>query len=175
MHYLPNTAQCDNFINADLIAAGLSPLSPERNRISASRLLLKEINTFVKRRESFAFETTLSGKSYLRLIQQLQNSHWQIELLYLWLPSIESSIARVQERGAHGGHNISTEDIKRRFPRSLDNLINRYAPLCDQTICFDNSSETAQIVFRQDKSGIEIISDTIYQLILKETSNAGNP
>ncbi|MCH9698155.1 MAG: hypothetical protein K0U68_08640 [Gammaproteobacteria bacterium] len=153
LHYLPKVVHCKNFVNADLIAAGLSPLSPEREKMSAARLLLKEIKTSVKQRESFAFETTLSGKSYLRLIHQLRNDHWIIELFYLWLPSIESSIARVKERVDHGGHHIPAEDIKRRFPRSMDNLINRYAPLCDQT-------------------GIDIVNKSIYQQILKEASYA---
>jgi len=172
LHYLPNVAQCRNFVNADLIAAGLSPLSPEREKITASRLLLKEIKAFIALGETFAFETTLSGKSYLRLIRQLQSSGWKVELFYLWLPSVESSITRVKERVAHGGHHIPINDIKRRFPRSLDNLINRYAPLCDQTYCYDNSYETPQIIFRQNKVETEIVNDKVYQYILKEITHA---
>lgn len=107
MTWLPEVAHCRNFVNADLIAAGLSPLSPEKEWLAASRLFLREIYHYIQRREDFAFETTLAGKTYLRLIRELLADDWQVNLYYLWLPSVETSIARVAERVAHGGHDIS--------------------------------------------------------------------
>lgn len=122
LHYLPNVVACRNFVNADMIASGLSPLAPEQEKITASRLFLSEIHAFITKRETFSFETTLSGRSYLRLIQILKVDDWRVILFYLWLPSVEFSVARVAERVSHGGHHIPTEDIQRRFPRSLSIL-----------------------------------------------------
>lgn len=124
--YLPEATDCRNFVNADMIAAGLSPLSPDRDWLAASRLFLEEVRQYIARRDDFAFETTLSGKTYLRLIQQLLGDGWQVKLYYLWLPSIEMSIERVAERVAHGGHNIPHESIIRRYPRSIANLLDHY-------------------------------------------------
>ena len=109
LKYLPEAADCHYFVNADLIASGLSPLAPEREYIAASRLLLKEIHRFVKRRETFAFETTLAGKTYLKFIRDLLDDGWLVQLIYLWLPSVEMSRDRVAERVAHGGHDIPDE------------------------------------------------------------------
>ena len=122
LEFLPKIANCHKFVNADLIAAGLSPLSPESELLSASRLFLKEIQANIVFRKDFAFETTLSGRGYLRLIKRLKKEGWQVELLYLALPSVELSKLRVLERVEHGGHNIPVKDIERRFPRSLSNL-----------------------------------------------------
>jgi predicted ABC-type ATPase len=116
LEYLPQVAGCKNFINADLIAAGLSPLAPEKELLTASRLFLKEIKTYSQGDEDFAFETTLSGRTYLKLIKDLQRNDWEVELVYLALPDVKLSIQRVAERVAHGGHNIPKKDILRRFP-----------------------------------------------------------
>ncbi len=166
LNYLPQVAKCLNFINADMIAAGLAPLSPEREWMAASRLFLTEIKQFVDRREDFAFETTLSGRTYLRLIRNLQAQGWLIKLYYLWLPDAEMSFARVAERVAHGGHNIPSEAIYRRYPRSINNLLNQYVPLCDTTICFDNSRETPELIFVQDETGCIIEDQDLYDRLL---------
>lgn len=88
LNYLPYVANCHRFINADLIAAGLSPLAPERELIAASRIFLQEIEACIWKQENFAFETTLSGRGYLRLIERLQAESWQVELIYLALSSV---------------------------------------------------------------------------------------
>ena len=122
LKYLPEVAHCRAFVNADLIAAGLSPLDPEQQLLAASRLFLGEIEQHIRSRRDFAFETTLAGRGYLRLIRRLRADGWRVELLYLALPSVEMSVLRVAERVAHGGHSIPQADIERRFPRSLNNL-----------------------------------------------------
>jgi predicted ABC-type ATPase len=106
LEYLPNVAGCQNFINADLIAAGLSPANPAGALISAGRLLRKEIETRIAANEDFAFETTLSGRAYLNLIEQLNSLNWNVELIYLALPSLAMSTLRVAERVRHGGHDV---------------------------------------------------------------------
>lgn len=165
--YLPETAHCRNFVNADLIAAGLSPLSPERERVAASRLFLAEIRQYIKRREEFAFETTLSGRTYLKLIRELLADGWEVRLFYLWLPSVEMSLARVAERVAHGGHDIPRDDIIRRYPRSIDNLLEHYSPLCSSTICLDNSGPAPEVIFVQDANGRVVESQAIFEALLK--------
>jgi len=168
LQYLDKTTR---FINADLIASGLSPLSPELQQMKASRLFLKEIKESIDRKEKFAFETTLSGKTYIKLIKQLQSTGWNVDLIYLYLPSVEISLARVAERVKHGGHSIPKASILRRYPRSLKNLIELYSPLCDSTICLNNSNESQLIIFTQEKGSRIVIEEQNYQQILKGINN----
>lgn len=159
---LPAVAHCRNFINADLIAAGLSPLAPETELIAASRLFLKEIQNCIHNREDFAFETTLAGRSYLKLIRQLKSEGWRVELIYLALPSVEMSRMRVAERVIHGGHNIPLADIQRRFPRSVHNLLHLYSYAVDRTQCFMNDSDLPQIIFEQQGEDRRILNPQLF-------------
>jgi len=168
LEYLPQVAQCSRFVNADLIAAGLSPLAPERELLAASRLFLGEIESCIAQREDFAFETTLAGRSYLKLISRLRADGWRVELIYLALPSMEMSKLRVVERVAHGGHNIPVADIERRFARSLDNLFNAFSAKVDACRCFMNSDAAPVPVFEQRGASRIIIHDIHYQHLQKE-------
>lgn len=170
LEYLSKTADCQHFINADLIAAGLSPLAPERELLTASRIFLKEIDNRIARRENFAFETTLSDRGYLQLIERLRDGHWQVNLLYLALPSVEMSVNRVTERIANGGYSIPVNAIHRRFPRSLYNLFYEYRQRVDYCLCFMNSQETPELVFEQQGSDCNVIHDDYYQLLLQLAS-----
>lgn len=160
-----------NFINADLIAAGLSPLAPEREWIAASRVFLEEIQRYRHRREDFAFETTLAGKTYLKLVRQLLDEEWRVNLYYLWLPSIEMSIDRVAERVAHGGHEIPRESIIRRYPRSISNLLEHYSSLCSSTTCMDNSGSEPEAIFVQDSHGRLVENQELYDALLLGASH----
>jgi len=166
LEYLPKIANCQQFINADLIAAGLSPLAPERELVAASRIFLNEIETRISRRENFAFETTLSGRGYLKLIERLHHENWQVNLVYLALPSVEMSIKRVAERVEHGGHNIPIAAIKHRFPRSLYKLFYEYRHRVDSCFCFLNSEETPELVFEQREHECNIVHNDFYQLLI---------
>jgi predicted ABC-type ATPase len=168
LEYLPQVAGCTRFINADLIAAGLSPLAPERELLAASRLFLREIEERIAAREDFAFETTLAGRIYLHLVERLQHDGWRVELIYLALPSVEMSKLRVAERVAHGGHNIPVEDIGRRFPRSLHHLLNDFSHRVNSCTCFMNDGESPVLVFEQCGNDREIVHDDYYQLLLEE-------
>ena len=170
LNYLPKVAHCHRFLNADLIAAGLSPLAPEQQLIHASRLFLKALDTYIVAQENFAFETTLAGKTYLKLIQRLKNAGWYVELIYLALPSMEMSKMRVAERVAHGGHNIPIKDIERRFQRSLQHLLVDFSSLADNTHCFMNSGHTPQLVFEQNGHSRNIINSDLYHLLLQEAN-----
>ena len=168
LEYLPQVAQCSRFVNADLIAAGLSPLAPERELLAASRLFLGEIEACITQREDFAFETTLAGRSYLKLVRRLQTAGWRVELIYLALPNMEMSKLRVAERVAHGGHNIPVADIERRFARSLGNLLNSFSTQVDACRCFMNSDASPELVFEQQGEVRNVLHMPYYQHLLKE-------
>ncbi len=171
LEYLPLVAKCFRFVNADLIAAGLSPLAPERELLAASRLFLTEIETCIQQREDFGFETTLAGRSYLKLVQRLRAEGWRIELVYLALPHLEMSRLRVAERVAHGGHNIPAADIERRFARSLDNLLTRFSGAVDECRCFMNSGPLPELIFEQQGELRSIVDAAHYQRLLDEVSS----
>ena len=103
--FLPQEAQCHRFINADLIAAGLSPFAPDREAFKAGRLMLEEIDDCIEREQSFAFETTLAGLTYVGRIRKWQELGYHVSLFFLLLPSPEVAIARVSERVQQGGHD----------------------------------------------------------------------
>ena len=137
--FLPKEAQCPRFINADLIAAGLSPFQPEAAAIRAGRLMLEEINDAVAHGETFAFETTLAGVGYLRRIQHWRRLGYHVSLFYLRLPNVEMAIARVAMRVRQGGHHIPEDVIRRRFDAGLRNLEQAYKAAVDDWAVYDNA------------------------------------
>ena len=136
---LPEEAQCKHYINADLIAKGLSPFEPELAAIQAGRLMLSEIEKCIKSNTSFAFETTLSGLSYRRKIEAWREIGYEIILYYFSLPTVEMAIERVKLRVSQGGHNIPKQDIRRRFERSKKNFDHVYKHIVDVWVMFDTS------------------------------------
>jgi predicted ABC-type ATPase len=164
--YLRQFPDARAFVNADLIAAGLSPLAPQQQLQAASRLMLSEIESHIQAKRCFAFETTLSGRGYLRLIRRLRAAGWRVELIYLALPSVELSILRVAERVAHGGHNVPLPVLQRRFPRSIRLLLDAYAPSVDHALCTMNAGETPEPVFSQTENARTIMNPELYAHLL---------
>jgi len=144
--YLLTEAHCPDFINVDLIAAGLSPFNPDRAAIQAGRIMLSEIERRVRKRESFAFETTLSGNVYARMIPAWRNSGYRVRLIFLSLPDPEMAVSRVATRVAQGGHNVSSAVVRRRFDSGLRNFQNIYMHLVDTWEWYDNSGNTPQLI-----------------------------
>jgi len=144
--FLPNEAGCPVFVNADLIAAGLAPFAPEAVAAQAGRLMLGELRRHFAARASFAFETTLSGTTYLRHIQDWRAAGYRVELIFLRLNSVEEAIARVAQRVEQGGHHVPEAVIRRRFSAGLDNFTRHYAPAVDAWALYDNSAELAQLL-----------------------------
>ncbi|MEA5424056.1 AAA family ATPase [Synechococcus sp. CCY9202] len=165
--YLRQFPDAQAFVNADLIAAGLSPLNPQQQLVAASRLMITEIKTHLQARRNFAFETTLSGRGYLRLITRMRFLGWRVELIYLALPSLELSILRVAERVAHGGHNVPEAVLRRRFPRSLQLLLNAYAPAVDHVLCNMNGGPDPAPVFSQNGAERTILDPWLYVQLLE--------
>jgi len=138
--FLPREAGLIRFVNADLIAAGLSPLRPELAALAAGRLFLTEIDRLAEARTSFAFESTLSGLGHADRLRGLRSAGYRIEMIFLSLPSVEIAIARVAMRVRHGGHAVPETDIRRRFRRGWENFQNTYRALADAWAVYDNSS-----------------------------------
>lgn len=150
--FLPNEADCPVFINADLIAAGLSPFAPETAAVQAGRLMLHEIDRHFHAQTSFAFETTLSGRSYLHRIKQWQAAGYYVKLIFLQLATPEEAIARVAQRVRQGGHNIPADVIRRRFTSGRKNFEKLYAPCVDSWVLYDNSDEQPTLLDWSEKS-----------------------
>lgn len=167
LRYLPQMAGCSNFVNADLIAHGLSPFDSLSAQYEAGRLFLREIHSNVTKRADFAFETTLAGRSQINLLKKLRRDGWQVVLFFLWIPSADFSKSRVRERFKQGGHNIADDVIYRRYPRIMHNLIKIYLPLCDKVLCYDNSSPKPVLILEQDSRGKRILDQNIYTSILR--------
>ena len=136
---LPEILYCREFVNADEIARGLSPFQPEKVSFEAGRIMLKRISELLKEGESFAFETTLSTRSYKNTIIEAKAKGYTVTLLFFWLQSIDLAKERVKIRVKEGGHNIEPYIIERRYKRGIKNLFDIYLPIVDGTLIFDNS------------------------------------
>lgn len=146
--YLPRETDVVHFVNADLIAGGLSPLQPELAARQAGRLVLRELSRLVGARKSFAFESTLSGRTYLRLLRKWKSSGYRIEIVFLALPSVQLALQRIASRVRQGGHNVPRSDVIRRFDRSSRNFHTLYRPLADGWAIYDNSGSSPQLLQR---------------------------
>ena len=149
--YLPGELGIRRFINADLIAAGLSPLAPEREAVRAGKLMLQEIASCVRKGESFGFETTLSARMYARLIPAWKAAGYRVQLVFLSLPSADMAVARVQARVVAGGHDIPETMIRRRFEAGLTNFHTLYKPLANEWILYDNSDVVLRVIERSSE------------------------
>jgi predicted ABC-type ATPase len=168
--FLPRYAHCPTFINADLIARGLSPFDPDAALARAARLVLESIHQASASRTNFAFETTLSGRSYLRVIRDLRNRGYRIHMFYLWIPGPELALARIRDRVASGGHNVPARDVRRRFTRTVANLFTLYRPLVDFLQAFDNSLQTPRLIFMDEAGKTTVYDDKLYQQMLREAN-----
>ena len=144
--FLPNEANCLTFANADLIASGLSPFQPERSAVQAGRLMLHMIDGYVSRCESFAFETTLSGRSYVRLIPNWQAQGYRVRLYFLCLPTPEMAVVRVRNRVCEGGHSVSEDVIRRRFAAGWRNFRHIYRELVDEWALYDSAGSSPVLI-----------------------------
>jgi predicted ABC-type ATPase len=170
LRYLPQIAGCRNFVNADLIAYGLSPFDSLSAQLEAGRLFLREIHANIDKQVDFAFETTLAGRSHISLLKKLRNDGWQIIMFFLWIPNATFSKSRVRERARQGGHDIPDETIYRRFPRIMHNLIKTYIPLCDKVFCYDNSKPKYAPVFEKSGTDLHIFDQKIYERIIGQSN-----
>jgi predicted ABC-type ATPase len=172
---LPEMLNCKEFVNADSIAAGLSPFNPESVAIEAGRLMLSRIHELMKAGVDFAFETTLATRSYVSLVKAAQDAGYKVTLLFIWIDSPATAMQRVAERVVKGGHNIPSEVIERRYYRGLFNLINLYIPICDTWMVVNNEAVTPEPV-AEGGLNIEniIINKYIWDVINSQDKRNGN-
>jgi predicted ABC-type ATPase len=137
--FLPKQVHCLEFLNADMIAQGLAPFAPEKASMRAGRLMLERLNELLLRQESFSFETTLSGRSYVKFLRECRQAGYRIHLDFLWVPELPLTKSRVAQRVSKGGHDIPVNIQERRFSVGLRNLFSLYRPLIDHWRVFDNS------------------------------------
>ncbi len=150
MTVLPEVLECEEFVNADEIARGLSPFHPEEVAVEAGKLMLRRIDRLLDEGKSFAIETTLATRSYRHLVARAQERGYTVTLLFFWLPSPEMAERRVAARVASGGHDIPREVIHRRYWRGISNLFEIYAERVDRWSVYDNSRNVKPIVELND-------------------------
>jgi predicted ABC-type ATPase len=158
---LPEIIECKEFVNADEIAKGLSPFQPEKVAFESGRIMLKRITELLYDNQSFAFETTLSTKSYKSKILEAKEKGYTVTLLFFWLQNVELAKARVKMRVSEGGHNIEPEIIERRYFRGIKNLFKIYLPIVDGAIIFDNSNGKHELLAEKTVDGQLNIIDSI--------------
>ena len=146
---LPEVLHCQNFVNADEIARGLSPFAPETVPIQAGRIMLQRIEELLPQKVDFAIETTLATRSYVHLVRRAQALGYKVHLIFFYLENEEQAIQRVAQRVSNGGHGIPEENIRRRFTCVIYNFIHLYMPICDSVLVYNNMKTPAQLVARK--------------------------
>jgi predicted ABC-type ATPase len=170
---LPEIINCKEFVNADEIAKGLSPFQPETVAFESGRIMLNRINELLKENESFAFETTLSTRSYKNKILEAKQKGYTITLLFFWLQNIELAKERVKIRVLEGGHNIEPEVIERRYQKGIDNLFDIYLPIVDGALIFDNSNGKHDLLAQKTvDQQFNIINKTTFNELKKHYDNS---
>ena len=164
---LPEILDCKEFVNADEIARGLSPFQPEKAAIQAGRYMLNRINMLLQADKNFAFETTLSTKSYVNLVNFARQRGFQVSMLFFWLDSPDLAVSRVKNRVEEGGHYIPVEVIKRRYDNGLRNFFKLYLPIIDNWMFINNSGEAYEIIAEGAFKETIISNEILWNQILK--------
>lgn len=162
---LPEILDCQEFVNADEIAKGLSPFQPEKVAFEAGRIMLKRLDELLKEGEDFAFETTLASRTFAHYIREAKERNYEVILIFFWLNSVELAIERVKIRVIEGGHNIPKNVIIRRYKRGLENFFNIYRDLVDNWMFIDNSGKPYREISRGEKGEIIVNNNSKWNLI----------
>jgi predicted ABC-type ATPase len=163
--FLPEFVSVRQFVNADLIASGMSPFAPESAAIEAGRLMLRRIDALARQKADFGIETTLASKTLQTRLRALKAASYQIHLAYLWLASPELAVARVQERVRQGGHSVPETTIRRRYFSGLRNLFNVYMSLADDWFIYDNSHTSLEKIAFFIQGQTHIQNPQIFKII----------
>ena len=159
--FLPTYAGCAEFVNADMIARGLSPFAPDGVQTEAGRLFLARIKALSRAGRDFGFETTLAGRATLRTISRLKADGYRVHMFYLWVPNVDLALRRISDRVKKGGHDVPAYLVRRRYERSVRNLFSGYASLADRLFVLDNGSETPRVVFRRIDNEETVIDEEV--------------
>jgi len=162
---LPEILNCKEFVNADEIAKGLSPFQPHTVAFESGRIMLYRMKELLRHKQSFAFETTLSTRSYVSFIKEAKQLGYKVTLIFFWLDSPETAIERVKHRVLNGGHPIPENIIVRRYKKGLLNLKTLFLPLVDYWVIFDNTKEATLVAEGSQAIGTNIIIPDIWDSI----------
>ena len=167
---LPEMLNCVNFVNADEIARGLSPFSPNAVDVQAARIMLQRIDELLTLQADFAIETTLSTRSYVQLVKRAQTMGYKVHLLFFCLESPEQAIQRVAQRVKEGGHGIPEAIIRRRFKTGLKNLVYLYLPICDNILVFDNTKGEAKLIAKKTvkTAKLEVVNQEMWNHLFQK-------
>lgn len=160
---LPEILDCKEFVNADEIAKGISPFQPEKAGIEAGRYMLKRIKKLLESGENFAFETTLSTRSYVQFVERAKDLNYQVTCLFFWLDSDDLAVSRVARRVKEGGHHIPEDVIRRRYKSGLENFFRLFLPKVDNWLFVNNSGDTYEIVAEGGVNGVTINNREIWE------------
>ena len=169
--FLPDYAKCLEFVNVDLIANGLSPFDPERAALRAGSIMLDQIHSLTKRGVDFGFESSLSGGTYVKLLQEMKRRRYLIPIFFLWINDVDLALERIRLRVRNGGHAIPEATVRRRFGRSLANFLRLYKPLADSWTIFDNSRDISKMVAFEESGKIETLEPDLFNHLLKYKEN----
>lgn len=165
---LPEMLNCKEFVNADEIARGLSPFQPEKVAFEAGRIMLNRMDELLRSEESFAFETTLASKTFIKFIKEAKFHNFEITLIFFWLKSHEIAEERVKTRVLEGGHNIPSDVIIRRYKRGLSNFFNIYINKVDNWMFVDNSETATRIISECFAKEIIVYDQKLWKQLIKE-------
>lgn len=168
--FLPEELRVAEFVNADLIAAGLSPFAHDRAAFEAGRLMLRRLRELAARGEDFSFETTLSGRAYAPLLREMRTAGYRIRLDFLWIPSLDVTRNRVRQRVAKGGHDIPDEVQLRRFHLGIRNLAELYRPLVQRWRLLENTGDVPHLVAEEQNGRLEVSDVPLLARIEREAS-----
>jgi predicted ABC-type ATPase len=141
------------YLNPDLIASGLGPLDFEKASFQAGRVLIHEVKEMIAKGENLAFESTLSGRTWMAILKEAINQGYEVSIYFLYLKSVKENLKRIKKRVQFGGHTIPTAAVHRRHPRCFSNFWNLYRPLCIDWYVFDNSGAKPKSI--QNKTSFE--------------------
>jgi len=167
--FLPRQVECFEFVNADLLAAGIAPLQPEAGAITAGRLVLRQIHQLAAQRCDFGFETTLSGRGYLQLFRRLKQRGYQIHVSFVWLQSVELALRRVADRVRFGGHDVPADVVRRRYAKGLRNLSGDYRTIWNSVSFYDNSGQSPVLVYAETGGVVRVLNETSYREVKRLT------
>ena len=167
-HLLRDAFGLKDYVNADTIAQGLSAFAPENAAIEAGKIMLRRLRELAGKQKSFAFETTLASRFYVKLIGDLKRQNFEFHLVFLWLESPELAVLRVRERVLAGGHNVPETTIRRRYERGLQNFFRLYQLLADNWTVYNSSStDKIELIAKYRKGETKIFDNETWQKICK--------
>jgi predicted ABC-type ATPase len=162
---LPDILDCEEFINADEIARGLSPFNPDKAKIEAGRIMLKKIKSLIDAGNSFSFESTLATKSYFNIIERAKDEGYETTCIFFWLSSPELAISRVKQRVKEGGHDIPVNVIKRRYKNGIANFFDFYEETVDSWVFINNSNKKQEIIAEGGSNQLDVYNYSIWNEI----------